>query len=257
MKAPPRGLPPKCHPQQRHSRVCFAQMAGTTLDKVREGSTAQHPIDKSVTSGKVFITRHGERADLADEAWLAQAEAIDDPPLTQQGVQQAHELGLRLKGEHIQQIYSSPFFRTVQTAQEVASCIGDNVTIRIEDGLAEGMLTRLFPAGRPNFQTPKELKSTCKSVDSGYKSLLHLKFPEDYSNSQERCRQIARQLADMHPHDNVLLVRLLLQAGLRVCSTLDCAVLLCNNVTSCRGKCVGWLVCRWHMGCQWSIWQVH
>ncbi|DBA95172.1 TPA: hypothetical protein ACH3X1_015723 [Trebouxia sp. C0004] len=206
MKAPPRGLPPKCHPQQRHSRVCFAQMAGTTLDKVREGSTAQHPIDKSVTSGKVFITRHGERADLADEAWLAQAEAIDDPPLTQQGVQQAHELGLRLKGEHIQQIYSSPFFRTVQTAQEVASCIGDNVTIRIEDGLAEGMLTRLFPAGRPNFQTPKELKSTCKSVDSGYKSLLHLKFPEDYSNSQERCRQIARQLADMHPHDNVLLV---------------------------------------------------
>lgn len=93
-------------------------------------------------------------------------QAIDDPPLTQQGIQQAHELGLRLKvpffqlsaykthtavqtiktvtlqGEHIQQIYSSPFFRTVQTAQEVASCIGDNVTIRIEDGLAEGMLTR-------------------------------------------------------------------------------------------------------------------
>ena len=95
-------------------------------------------------------------------------QAIDDPPLTQQGIQQAHELGLRLKvpcsqvsaqkpepavhtvntvtlqGEHIQQIYSSPFFRTVQTAQEVASCIGDNVTIRIEDGLAEGMLTRKY-----------------------------------------------------------------------------------------------------------------
>ena len=49
-----------------------------------------------------------------------------------------------LQGEHIQQIYSSPFFRTVQTAQEVASCIGDNVTIRIEDGLAEGMLTRKY-----------------------------------------------------------------------------------------------------------------
>jgi len=38
-------------------------MAGVTLDKVREGSTAQRPID-------------GERADLADEAWLAQAEVL-------------------------------------------------------------------------------------------------------------------------------------------------------------------------------------
>lgn len=51
-------------------------MAGVTLDKVREGSTAQRPLDKSVGSGKVFITRHGERADLADEAWLAQAEVL-------------------------------------------------------------------------------------------------------------------------------------------------------------------------------------
>ena len=51
-------------------------MAGVTLDKVREDSTAQRPIDKSVGSGKVFITRHGERADLADEAWLAQAEVL-------------------------------------------------------------------------------------------------------------------------------------------------------------------------------------
>lgn len=51
-------------------------MAGLTLDKVRQGSAAQRPIDKSVSSGKVFITRHGERADLADEAWLAQAEVL-------------------------------------------------------------------------------------------------------------------------------------------------------------------------------------
>ena len=28
----------------------------------------------SAASGKVFITRHGERADLADEHWLAKAE---------------------------------------------------------------------------------------------------------------------------------------------------------------------------------------
>ena len=140
----------------------------------------------SATSGKVFITRHGERADLADEHWLAQAEVslgahllwltvvldscvcvqvADDPPLTQQGIQQAYELGLRLQvlccclqpfvqrsdsyprllstqGENIRQIYSSPFLRTVQTAQQVANCLKGDVTICVEDGLAEGMLTR-------------------------------------------------------------------------------------------------------------------
>lgn len=89
----------------------------------------------------------------------------------------------------------------------------------------------LFPAGRPDFQTPEELKSTCKSVDPGYKSLLHISFPEDYSDSQERCRQIARQLADMHPHDNVLLVSLLLQIVLQVCFTLDCSTIA---VQSCH-----------------------
>lgn len=50
-------------------------MAGVLLDTaVRDSNSAQRPIDNTVSNGKVFITRHGERADLADENWLAQAE---------------------------------------------------------------------------------------------------------------------------------------------------------------------------------------
>ena len=37
-----------------------------------------HAVDdthvSAASGGKIFITRHGERADLADERWLAQAE---------------------------------------------------------------------------------------------------------------------------------------------------------------------------------------
>ena len=37
-----------------------------------------HAVDDThvaaASGGKIFITRHGERADLADERWLAQAE---------------------------------------------------------------------------------------------------------------------------------------------------------------------------------------
>ena len=80
-----------------------------------------HAVDDThaaaAVGGKIFITRHGERADLADERWLAQAEVgltmhlfdcklcsttvctqvADDPPLTEQGLQQAYELGRRLQ----------------------------------------------------------------------------------------------------------------------------------------------------------------
>ena len=33
-----------------------------------------------------------------------------------------------------------------------------------------------------------------------------LNFPEDYDESQQRCKQIAHQLAQRHKHDNILLV---------------------------------------------------
>ena len=96
-------------------------MAGVVLDRpTQEGKTQQHTDRKLSGGGKIFITRHGERADLADEQWLAQADVsitethscasqrppnsqlslsqvVDDPPLTQQGLQQAHELGVRLQ----------------------------------------------------------------------------------------------------------------------------------------------------------------
>ena len=65
----------------------------------------------------------------------------------------------------------------------------------------------LFPEGRPNFRTPEDLKTSCTNVDPSYTSLTRLQFPEDYDDAQERCRQIARQLAERHPHENILLVR--------------------------------------------------
>lgn len=64
----------------------------------------------------------------------------------------------------------------------------------------------LFPDGRPNFRSAEELKLLCKSVDPAYKSLIRLSFPEDYDESQERCKQIACQLAERHKHENILLV---------------------------------------------------
>lgn len=64
----------------------------------------------------------------------------------------------------------------------------------------------LFPAGRPNFRSADQQKSTCPSVDPSYRSVLQLQFPEDYRDAQARCRQIAHVLADRHQSENILLV---------------------------------------------------
>ena len=64
----------------------------------------------------------------------------------------------------------------------------------------------LFPDGRPKFQSSEQLKLVCKSVDPAYSSLMSLSFPEDYDESQQRCKQIAHQLAQRHKHENILLV---------------------------------------------------
>lgn len=102
--------------RSRRAPICAASCQEMT-NVLPPHTVGDSPVT-STASGKVFITRHGERADLADEHWLAQAEVgpgaqfaladrsvqqpgcvqvADDPPLTQQGIQQAHELGLRLQ----------------------------------------------------------------------------------------------------------------------------------------------------------------
>ena len=55
----------------RRAPICAASCQEMT--NVLRHTLGDSPVT-STASGKVFITRHGERADLADEHWLAQAE---------------------------------------------------------------------------------------------------------------------------------------------------------------------------------------
>ena len=45
----------------------------------------------------VFIIRHGERLDNVDYDWVRTAERPYDPPLTEDGVKEASEAGMRFK----------------------------------------------------------------------------------------------------------------------------------------------------------------
>ncbi len=48
---------------------------------------------------KVLVIRHGERIDHVDYHWVERSERPYDPPLTKQGVKEAKEAGIVLKGK--------------------------------------------------------------------------------------------------------------------------------------------------------------
>jgi broad specificity phosphatase PhoE len=76
---------------------------------------------------EVLLIRHGRSADVVPGS----AESAD-PPLHDQGVQQAELLAARLGGKHIDAVYSSHLARAVQTAAPLAASRGLTVEIHPE-----------------------------------------------------------------------------------------------------------------------------
>lgn len=149
-------------------------------------------ISDNFTASSVYVVRHGERIDHVNPNWKASALNPDDPYLTEKGIQQAAALGNRLKSANLSHIFSSPFYRTVQTANEVAKVT--NVGIKIENGLSEWLNGDWFGV-KPKLQTPCELKKKFPLVDDTYTSLMPANYPETREMVIERCGEIARKLA--------------------------------------------------------------
>ena len=100
-------------------------------------SAAPRRSARLATTGSVWVVRHGQRADQADGDWWLTAPRPHDPELTALGERQAAAAGTALAaGCGVQEIYSSPFLRCVQTAAQCAKALGID-TIRIEPGLGE------------------------------------------------------------------------------------------------------------------------
>ncbi|KAL7720790.1 Phosphoglycerate mutase [Entamoeba marina] len=84
-----------------------------------------HSLHEHFTSRHcVFLCRHGFRLDYTDLDWVPNAKYPHDPPLSDEGVQQAKDLAKRLKHEKIDLIVSSPFYRATMTAKYIAEELG-------------------------------------------------------------------------------------------------------------------------------------
>jgi broad specificity phosphatase PhoE len=90
----------------------------------------------------IWVTRHGERADVVDDDWARTAARPHDPPLTALGRRQAAATAQALTNERIETVFSSPFLRCVQTAAIIAAHL--KCTVCIEPGLGELLNPRWF-----------------------------------------------------------------------------------------------------------------
>ncbi|KAI3408564.1 hypothetical protein GPALN_010177 [Globodera pallida] len=115
----------------------------------------------------LYFVRHAQRQDNVDLDWCKNLEPTmseQDVPLSKRGLEQAKELGKWFKSIPIDNIYTSPFTRTVQTANGILH--GRNgIYMNIEPGLTEFFkpceqrmeffestkLNEQFPLSNPNY----------------------------------------------------------------------------------------------------------
>eukprot|EP01137_Pigoraptor_chileana_P007412 Opistho-2@52962 len=147
----------------------------------------------------VWITRHGERMDSIDEDWEETAERPWDPPLTDRGKEQARLTGVFLRDEGVSHVFSSPFLRCLQTADEIAKVL--NVPVMVENGLSEFMTLQWFPK-KPIILTSAEIAGAIEKYDGGvYKSQFEFKHPETIRDMGVRYMDTAKRLAQHHPEE--------------------------------------------------------
>lgn len=150
----------------------------------------------------IWIARHGNRIDFVNPEWFNTAERRYDPPLSDDGVVQAYQLGQRLKGENVAHIFASPFLRTVQTANQIAEAL--DLPIKLESGLSE-WLNPAWMTAMPERMSIEALTEIYPRIDTSYTSRLVAEYPETQEQSLFRSGETARRLADEFP-DDILLV---------------------------------------------------
>lgn len=149
----------------------------------------------------VWIARHGNRLDFVNPDWFNTADRRYDPPLSDDGVVQAQELGKRLQSEAIAHIFSSPFLRTVQTAREVARVL--NLPIKLEAGLSE-WLNPEWMSENPDKLPSGVLAQKYPEIDLGYTSAVWPQYPESEATMMKRTAETARRLVAAFSQDILL-----------------------------------------------------
>lgn len=150
----------------------------------------------------LWIVRHGNRFDFVYPQWFETALRRYDPPLSFDGKIQVQELALKLNNEPINHIITSPFLRTIQTADIFAEKL--DLNIKLEAGLGEWHNPD-WMTEKPVIHPREELENIYPRIDWNYRSQIIPKYPETEVMALRRMKQIT-QLLNAQFEGNLLLI---------------------------------------------------
>ncbi len=143
----------------------------------------------------IYLARHGTRIDHANPDWPRRAARPFDPPLAEQGRDEAQRLAQRLADElgsahRVAAVYASPFLRTVQTAHPIAEAL--DVPLRLDAGAGEWLHPEWFD-GVPPLLPHVELDERFERLDLSYQS-PPMRYPELWRDCCRRAAAAAHRL---------------------------------------------------------------
>ena len=134
--------------------------------------------------------------------WRGYSWKGDDPHLSEDSIIQAKEIGLRLKGEGLQHIFTSPFLRTIETAHHIAEA--RDLPIKIEHGASEWLNAEWFPE-RPVHIPLDALRRRFPRIDGKYESVVMPPYPEGAEEAFARAGEASLILADTFSGDLLII----------------------------------------------------
>ena len=149
-----------------------------------------------------WLVRHAHRLDFSEPEWFDRAIYPYDPPLSPQGHERAIWLAQKLSNIRVDRIYTSPFLRTIQTADPLARLL--KLPIQLEWGLCE-WLCQDWTTELPTTTPIDELLRYYPNIDAGYQSQLVPCYPETTDALDIRLNTISQKL-NCHNSDRLLAI---------------------------------------------------
>ena len=140
-----------------------------------------------------WLVRHAHRLDFLEPEWFDGAIYPYDPPLSPEGHDRALWLAQKLSGLKVDRILTSPFLRTIQTADPLARLL--KLPIQLEWGLCE-WLCQEWTTEMPKTTPVDELLRSYPTIDARYQSLLVPCYPETTDALKIRLTKISQKLTD-------------------------------------------------------------
>jgi broad specificity phosphatase PhoE len=143
----------------------------------------------------VWVVRHGQRQDSVDPDWEHHADRVHDPPLTDLGRWAAWRVGRRFvdSGVTIDAVYTSPFLRAVETAEEICREIGTEAVL--EPGLGEHRNIEWFDA-EPETVPSERVAEWFDPIRPASDPYVVPTFPESHDEAMARVGETTRLITD-------------------------------------------------------------